>query len=144
MTAGDRQFCTFTLDELYLGVPAREVQEVLPSRDMTRVPLAPPGVRGLINLRGEIVPAIDLRHGLRLRAGEGRPMNVVVRTPDGPVSLLVDEIGDVLKVAEEAFEPPPEPVAAATRGLIRGVFKLRDRLLVILDIDKIVAPEALR
>jgi purine-binding chemotaxis protein CheW len=65
-------------------------------------------------------------------------MNMVVRTEDGPVSLLVDEIGDVLEVTADSFEPPPENVDAAARDLILGVYKLKERLLLVLDTTKTV------
>src|SRR5438445_1840154 len=95
-----RQFCTFFLDELFFGVEVKKVQEVLRYQVMTRVPLAPPVVRGLINLRGQIVTAMDLRIRLQLSElpADQLPMNVVVRDGDGATSLLVDRIGDVLEV----------------------------------------------
>ena len=90
-----------------------KVQEVIRYQEMTRVPLAPPVVKGLINLRGQIVTAVDLRRrlGLRERAATDLPMNVVIRTSDGAVSLLVDEIGDVVEVDDTTFERPPETVS---------------------------------
>src|SRR3954454_16474957 len=103
------QYCTFTVDGHYFGVDVLRVQEVIRAQPMTRVPLAPPVVRGLINLRGQIVTAIDLRRRLGMpdRAADRPPVNVVVRTDDGAVSLLVDEIGDVIAPPEAAFERPP-------------------------------------
>jgi purine-binding chemotaxis protein CheW len=138
--AGNQQFCTFLLDQFLLGVEVRQVQEVIRYQEMTRVPLAPPVVRGLINLRGQIVTAIDLRRRLELsdRPADRLPMNVVIRTADGPVSLLVDEIGDVVEVAADDFERPPETLHGAARGLIQGAYKLPDRLLLVLDIEKAV------
>src|SRR5262245_33457779 len=111
---------------------------------MTRVPLAPPVVRGLINLRGQIVTAIDLRRRLQLseRPAEQPPMNVVIRTDNEAVSLLVDEIGDVREVDEETFERPPETLKGVARELIRGAYKLKDRLLLVLDTEKAVCLEA--
>jgi purine-binding chemotaxis protein CheW len=134
----ERQFCTFHLGELFLGIEVVEVQEVIRGQLMTRVPLAPRAVRGLINLRGQIVTAIDLRErlGLPPLPEDRQAMNVVVRTDDGAVSLLVDEIGDVLDATDEHYEDPPETLAPAARGLIRGVYKLPDRLLLILDTDR--------
>jgi len=106
--------------------------------DITRVPLAPGVVSGLINLRGQIVTAIDLRLRLELEARPAnlRPMNVVVRSDDGAISLLVDEIGDVVEVEEDSFEPPPETLRGTIRTMITGVHKLNDRLLLVLDTDK--------
>jgi purine-binding chemotaxis protein CheW len=133
-----RQFCTFHLGDLYLGIEVLQVQEVIRAQVITRVPLAPRAVTGLINLRGQIVTAVDLRRRLGLpdRDEAASPMNVVVRTDDGAVSLLVDEIGDVLEVTADAFEPPPETMSPAARGLIRGVYKLQDRLLLLLDHER--------
>ena len=140
----DRQFCTFFVDGMYCGVEVLKVQEVIRYQDMTRVPLAPAVVRGLINLRGQIVTAIDLRERLGLKARpEGvLPMNVVVRTADGATSLLVDEIGDVVTVREEDFERPPETISGVTRELIEGVFKLKDRLLMIVDTERAIGVAA--
>ena len=145
--AGKKQFSTFVVDRLLFGVEVEKVQEVIRFQEMTRVPLAPPVVKGLINLRGQIVTAIDLRRrlGLRERATTDLPMNVVIRHDDAAVSLLVDEIGDVLEVEEEAFELPPGTLLGEARELIRGVYKLRGLLLIVLDTDKIlnlVAPAA--
>lgn len=139
----DRQFCTFFLDGLCFGVPVRDVQEVLRYQEMTPAPLASDVVSGLINLRGEIVTAINLRRRLEmgpLPDGE-QPMNVVVRAEGEVVSLLVDEIGDVLDVDPDAFEEPPETVEGVARELIHGVFKLEDRLLLVLDTKKAVAQD---
>lgn len=135
-----QQYCTFYLDGLFFGVEVMKVQEVLIYQKMTGVPLAQAVVRGLINLRGQIVTAIDLRRRLQLRErpdGE-LPMNVVLKGDDGAISLLVDEIGDVLEVEEQSFEPPPENLTGATRALIRGAYKLEDRLLLVLDTERTV------
>jgi purine-binding chemotaxis protein CheW len=132
------QFCTFYLDGLLFGVELKGVQEVIHSLEMTQVPLAPGVVSGLINLRGQIVTAVDLRRRLELKPApsEIHVMNVVVRSDDGAVSLLVDEIGDVVEVEENTFEPPPETLRGTIRSMILGVHKLNDRLMHVLDIEK--------
>jgi len=132
------QFCTFYLDGLLFGVELKKVQEVVRSLEMTQVPLAPAVVSGLINLRGQIVTAIDLRRQLELppRPAGATVVNVVVRSEDGAVSLLVDEIGDVVEVKEDTFEPPPETLRGAVRNVIRGVHKLNARLMHLLDTEK--------
>ena len=129
------QFCTFHLDGLSFGVEVEMVQEVIRYQAMTRVPLAPPTIRGLINLRGQIVTAVDMRRrlGLTDRPDDELPMNVVVRLEDGAVSLLVDEIGDVLELEEEHFESPPATLKGPARALVRAVYKLEEGLLLILD-----------
>ncbi len=132
------QFCTFYLDKLLFGVELKGVQEVIRSLEMTRLPLAPAVVRGLMNLRGQIVTAVDLRRRLNLAAAAPGAivMNVVVRSEDGAVSLLVDEIGDVVEVEESSFEAPPETLRGSVRTMILGVHKLNDRLMHVLDIEK--------
>ena len=139
--ADAHQYCTFTVDGHYFGLDVLKVQEIIRYQQMTHVPLAPPVVRGLINLRGQIVTAIDLRRRLELadRPADRLPVNVVVQTDDGAVSLLVDEIGDVLQVPEKLFERPPDTVKGTARELIRGAYKLPDRLLLILDTERTVS-----
>jgi purine-binding chemotaxis protein CheW len=133
-----KQFCTFFLDGMLFGIEVLKVQEVIRYQEMTIVPLAPKIIKGLINLRGQIVTAIDLRQRFKFseRFSHQPPMNVVVRTEDGAVSLLVDEIGDVLEVKEEKFEPVPETISEIIRDLTKGVYKLKDKLLLVLETEK--------
>ena len=133
-----RQFCTFFLDGLRFGVDVQKVQEVVPYQEMTRVPLAPSMVQGLLNLRGQIVTGIDLRRRLELaeRPTGSLPMNVVLRAEDSPVSFLVDEIGEVIEVAADAWERPPETLQGRVRELIQGVYPLQEELLLVLDTAK--------
>ncbi len=135
MTTHTRQFCTFYVDNLLLGIDVQQIQEVIRYQRMTRVPLAATAISGLINLRGQIVTAIDLRARLNLplRHPDAPPMNVVVRDGDNAVSLLVDRIGDVLEVSDDLFELPPSTVQANVKGLIVGAYKLPDRLMLVLD-----------
>lgn len=141
--ANTQQFCTFFLKDQFFGVPVEQVQEVIRYQEMTRVPLVPLVIRGLINLRGQIVMALDLRRrfGMEERPESQLPMNVVVRTSDGAVSFLVDEIGDVLEAGEETLERPPETLRGETRELVRGVYKLQERLMLVLDTEKAAASE---
>jgi purine-binding chemotaxis protein CheW len=135
-----RQLCTFALGDLWCGIDVLTVQEVLRYQRPTRTPLADPAVRGLINLRGQIVTAIDLRRRLGLpdAPADHRPMSLVVQTADGPVALLVDDIGDVLDADEDGFERPPETLVGPTRAVVRGVYKLPDRLLLSLDTNELL------
>lgn len=138
------RFATFTVDGMYLGIDIVRVREVLRPQRITPVALAAPEVAGLLNLRGEIVTAIDLRRRLGLpdrETDEPRP-NVVVSTDRGVVSLLVDQIGDVVTADERCFELPPETLRGARRTLIRGAYKLPDRLLLELDLDEVLAVAA--
>lgn len=134
----NRQFATFFMKDLFFGIEVQQVQEVLRAQEMTRVPLAPGVLRGLINLRGQIVAAIDMRQRLALapRSADKEPMNMIVRADDGAVSLLVDEIGDVIHVAAESYEPVPETMAPHIKQLVEGVYKLDGRLLLVLDTER--------
>lgn len=136
-----KQYATFTLNGLFLGVEVLKVQEVIRYQEMTRVPLAPTMIQGLINLRGQIVTAIDLRRRFEFADREPGclPMNVVVRGEDGPVSLLVDEIGDVVEVEDNTFERPPDTLRGITRDLVTGVYKFNERLLLILDTERAIS-----
>lgn len=133
------QICTFTVDDLLLGVEVTQVQEVIRSQTMTRVPLASRVIHGLINLRGQIVSAVDLRTrmGLPPRPGEEPPMHVVIRGMEGSVSLLVDQIGDVIEVAEGAFESPPMTLQASLREVVDAVCKLPGNLLLLIDPERV-------
>jgi purine-binding chemotaxis protein CheW len=135
-----RQFCAFFLDHFLFGVEVSEVQEVVSNQMMTRVPLAPPVIGGVINLRGQLVTAIDVRCLLDMPPlPEGHlPMNVVLHTSDGLVSLLVDDIDNVIEVDESTFEEPPGTVHGRARELIRGVYKLEDRLLLVLSTEAVL------
>ncbi len=133
-----RRLCTFYLDDMLFGIDVDAVQEVLRFQAMTPVPLAPPVVAGLINLRGQIVTALDMRKRLELpeRPAGLLPANVVLRSSAVGASLLVDAIGEVVEVDDEAFEPPPETAKGAARELILGAYKLPSHLLLLLDLRK--------
>lgn len=136
------QYCTFTLDSMMLGVNVESVQEAIRFQPMTAVPLAPPVVRGLLNLRGQIVTAIDMRTRFGLGAlAEGlQPMNVVIRSADGVVSLLVDQIGDVIDADDDRFESVPDTLTGVGRELISGAYKLDTGLLLVLDAERAIGP----
>lgn len=130
-----RQICTFRIDGMSLGLDVEYVQEVLRHQEMTEVPLAPPAVKGLINLRGQIVTALDLRRRFELppdTSGEP-PMNVIMQSGGSLVSLLVDSIGDVESVNDEWYEPVPETLDPSTKSMVRYVCKLQSKLLLILE-----------
>ncbi len=133
-----RQLCTFFLQELYFGIEVDKVQEVIRYQEMTPIPLSSPQIAGLINLRGQIVTAVDLRPrlGLEARKSGDLPMNVVIRREDGPISFLVDQIGDVVDVEEQRFESIPDTLEGEWREFVRGVYLLEERLLLLLDSDK--------
>lgn len=130
------QICSFHLGSLYMGINVLEVQEVIRYQEMTPIPLSADTIAGLINLRGQIVTAFEMRRWLGLPDRDGNPMNVVIRIEDATWSLLVDEIGDVIEVDASTFEPPPETLPLTLRELLLGVHKLERHLLLLLDIKK--------
>ncbi len=132
------RFCTFHVGGLLLGVEVQMVQEVLGEEPMTRVPLADPWVSGLLNLRGQIVTAIDARRrlGLPPRTPGDRTANIVLRTPDGSVSLVVDREGDVVDLAMNEIEPLPENVSPAIRAVVTGTCRVEESLLLMLDVER--------
>ncbi len=135
-----RQYSTFRISDLLLGIEVVKVQEVIRYQEMTVVPLAPGAIEGLINLRGQIVIAIDTRRSLGLpRAPVGAlPMNIVIQSEDGVVSLLVDEIGDVIDVPLSAYAPVPDNMPREQKELIECVYDLNEGLMLVLDTARVL------
>ncbi len=135
-----QQFATFFLGERMYGVEVSNVQEIVKSMPMTRIPLSPSFVRGLINLRGQIATAIDLRELFGLSGAlEGAvQMNVVCLLEGSLVSLLVDQIGDVVEVDGKLFEPTPDTVSEKVRKFLSGVYKMKGPLLSVLNVNEVV------
>jgi purine-binding chemotaxis protein CheW len=138
----DSQYCTFWVAGLFFGVSVAAVQEVLRYQELTAVPTGPEAVHGLINLRGQIVTALDLRCRLGLPPREEGvlPMNVIVRSRGEVVSLLVDDIGDVITVDTRTggltLEAAPANVPSVVRDVVTGVLALPDSILLVLDADR--------
>jgi len=135
------QYCTFRIADMLFGVDVLKVQEIIQFQEMTEVPLSPDVVRGLVNLRGQIVTALDLHERLDLEARDvedHKPINIVLCTEGGAVSLLVDAIGDVLTIEDELEESPPPTLNDRTRELLVKVCKLEDELLLVLDAERTV------
>lgn len=135
------QFATFWLGTGLYGIEVERVREVLRQQDITAVPLAPPTVAGLINLRGQVVTTIDLRERLQLESAteDTQQMLVVVLVAGESIALLVDRIGGVVDVNDEQFEPPPDTLHGVVRELVLGAYKLDGQLLLGLDVDAAVA-----
>ena len=132
-----RLFCTFYVGDLFLGIEVERIQEVLRDSVVTAVPRAPSAIRGLINLRGQIVTAVDLRtrFGLPSLDSEESATILVLDGADELLSLVVDRVGDVVEVEDDHFEEPPDTLKSDSRRLIRGAYKLEHYLLLVLDVD---------
>ena len=134
------QMCTFWVDGLYFGLQVEHVQEVLRYQQLTVVPCAPDAVHGLINLRGQIVTALDLRCrlGLPPRPEGELPMNVIVRSRGEVVSLLVDDIGDVIDTTEVSLQPTPANLPPPVQDVVGGVLPLPGSILLVVDAERAV------
>lgn len=134
---------TFFLSREEYGVDVRLVQEIIRISDITPVPRAPESIKGVINLRGRIIPVVDLKKKLGLGdADTGRRGRiVVVKLRERLVGLLVDAASQVLKVPVSSIDPAPDAVVEIDADFIRGVAKLPDRLIILMDLQKILAVE---
>ncbi len=137
---GAEQLVTFRIDDQTFGIPALSVRDVLRRQSLTRVPLAAPEIAGAINLRGHIVTAINVRVRLGAAPAEmdAPQMCVVVENRGEAFCLLVDSVGDVIGVSEEQVQPNPASLPAAWAELSRGVYRLNDGLLLILNVDQLL------
>lgn len=135
-----QQFSTFRVNDLWLGIEVTTVQEVIRYQEMTVIPLAPSVIEGLINLRGQIIIAIDTRRSLGLppKAPGTRLMNVVIHAGDTTVSLLVDDVGDVIDAPLETYSAVPDNMPPQQRELISGVYDLREGLMLVLDTTRLL------
>lgn len=133
------QLATFFVAGEMFGVHVRDVQEVLVAQAITPVPLAPPYVFGLTNLRGQILPTFDLRtrFGMEPRETGRDSSNLVVKSPEGPVSLVVDDIGDVIEIPSGSGLDVPETVMPNQRQFVKQVVLLEGRLLLRLDLARV-------
>lgn len=129
------QLVTFHAGDYSFGIDVLQVQEVLKRQAMTPVPSAPPEVCGLINLRGHIVTAVGMRQRLNLEslADQSDHMNVIVSLRDGPASILVDAVGDVLTVDPAHYKQRPSALPSPLKEMVTGVYQLADNLLLHLD-----------
>ncbi len=144
----EQQICTFFLKGVYFGIDVQHVQEVIRPQAMTRVPLASPEICGLINLRGQIITVIDLQRRLEMSepqtrtttklADEPQGFNIIVCADDEVVSLLVDDVGDVLEFPHDKFQPPPATLKGRMRQMLAGAYPLPNGFLLILDTEKIL------
>jgi len=140
------QLVVFNVAKEHYGVSIGSVQEIVRVPDVTEVPDAPIFLEGVINLRGRIVPVVDLRKRLRLQGIEKTKSTRVLITESGGnlVGLLVDSVSEVLRIQPESIEAPPEMISAIGVEYITGVAKVEDRLIILLDLKKILSVEDMR
>jgi purine-binding chemotaxis protein CheW len=141
VASGESQdFVTMTIADQLFGIPVLTVQDVLGSQRITRIPLAPPEVAGALNLRGRIVTAMDVRRRLDLPAREAgkNGMSVVVDHNGELYSLIVDSVGEVLSLPNDAFERNPATLDPKWREVSAGIYRLDGKLLVVLEVSRLL------
>lgn len=134
------EFVTFTIADQLFGIPVLEIQDVLSSYHITRIPLAPPEITGSLNLRGRVVTAIDvrLRLGLEARSKGKESMSIVTENSGELYSLMVDAVGEVLALSQSLYERNPPTLNAKFRSFSDGIYRLDDRLLVVLNVNRLL------
>jgi purine-binding chemotaxis protein CheW len=137
------QLVTFSIGEEEFGVDILKVQEIIRMMEITKVPRAPDFVEGVINLRGKVIPIIDLRKrfGLVSKGHDKDTRIIVIEISNMIVGFVVDSVSEVLRIPSSTVEPPPPVVSGSQSEYISGVGKLEDRLLILLDLDKLLSHE---
>jgi purine-binding chemotaxis protein CheW len=140
-TGETTDYVTVLLGDELFGLPIDRVHDVFIATNLTDVPLAPPEIKGLLNLRGRVVTALCLRRRLGLpdRTGDGRNMAVGLEHGGEAYGLLVDQVGEVMKLSVDTYEPNPVHLDTRWRAVSRGVHRLDGRLLIILDVEAVLA-----
>jgi len=144
--AGEVKVIVFQLKDEEYGVEVSQVKSIEKLEHITRVPRTPKFVKGVINLRGVVTPIIDLRTRFGLEEGEYTESTriIIVAVGELEVGLIVDAANDVIDIPVNAVEPPPEVVGGVEAAYLRGVAKLENRLLVMLNLDKVLSTEELK
>lgn len=139
-----RELLTIVIGDQIFGIPILQVQDVLGAQKVTRVPLAPKAVAGSLNLRGRIVTAIDMRACLGMEecgqgcSAERKGMSVVVENQGELFSLMIDSVGDVMNLPYSAYEKNPSTLNPQWRAISQGIYRLKDRLLVVIDVPRLL------
>lgn len=136
-----RDYLTIMIGEQIFGIPILQVQDVLGPQKVTRIPLAPPAVAGSLNLRGRIVTAVDVRTCLGMPPrpqNNVNEMSVVVENAGELYSLMIDKVGDVMSLADKDYENNPSTLDPQWRGVSQGIYRLKNRLLVVLDVPRLL------
>ncbi len=135
------QLLTFYLDRQIFGIPVSFIKDIFKSAKITQVPLTPPEIAGVVNLRGHIVTAIDLRHKLCIPHVEGEKkanMNIAVEVGEEMYSFIVDSVSEVMTFAKKDFEENPSTLDDRLKDLSLGIYKLEGKLLIVLDVNKVI------
>lgn len=140
---GSMQLVSFCLGQEEYGVEITKVQEIILMGEITRVPQTPHFIKGLINLRSTVIPIVDLRSrfGMEVKELTDETRIMVVNVSGKTIGIIVDAVSEVLRITSDQIAPPPPTVAGLGREYLTGLVKLDSRLLILLDIDKILGDE---
>ncbi len=142
-TEGTQQLVSFRLAQEEYGIEITKVQEIILMGEITRVPQTPRFIKGLINLRSTVIPIVDLRtrFGLPDQEAGDETRIMVVNVVGKTLGIIVDAVSEVLRISPEQISPPPPTVAGLGKEYLTGLIKLKNRLLILLDIDRILGEE---
>lgn len=141
-TMEELQLVVFRLADEDFAVEVGQVQEIMEMQDITRLPRAPHFMKGVLNLRGKILPVLDLRERLGLAAKPGDAQRIVItRLEEQMVGMIVDSVTEVLRIPESTIEPPPQMIAEVSGAYLRGIGRREDRLLILIDLNKVLSAE---
>ena len=137
------QLVTFAISDEEFGIDILRVQEIIRMMEITKVPNSPPSVEGVLNLRGKVIPVIDLRRrfGMPHRDHDRQTRIIVVEISEKVIGFVVDGVSEVLRIASSTVEPPPSVVGGVESEYIKGIGKLENRLLILLDLDTLLSNE---
>ncbi|MFP4015924.1 MAG: chemotaxis protein CheW [Halanaerobiales bacterium] len=143
----EKQFIVFSLGEEKFGVDVKQIKQIIPMDESTHIPNAPSFVKGVINLRGEIIPIVDLKQKLTVVADtivskEGKI--IIVELDSNSIGMQVDSVSEMMRIYEDEIADPPRIVKGINRNYLKGVAKLDDKLLILLDLDKILSEEEMK
>lgn len=140
---GTMQLVSFRLAQEEYGIEITKVQEIILLGEITRVPQTPEYIKGLINLRSSVIPIVDLRlrFGLAQEAASDETRIMVVNVAGKTIGIIVDAVSEVLRISHDQIAPPPPAVAGLGREYLTGLVRLNNRLLILLDIDKILSQD---
>jgi purine-binding chemotaxis protein CheW len=140
------QLVVFRLGKEEYGVEITQVREIIKMKEITRIPNAPEFVEGVINLRGQITTVTDLRKRLGVNGYKDNEQTriIIVELEDSTIGMIVDSVSEVLRLSKKDIDSTPEIAASFETKYVRGVGKLKDRLLILLDLNKILKPRELR
>lgn len=143
----EKQFIVFTIDDEKFGVDVKQIKQIIPISETTHIPNAPSFVEGVINLRGDIIPIIDLKSKLSLQVkgiNEKEGKIIIVELDNNNIGMKVDSVSEMIRIYEDEIAEPPKIVKGINRNYLKGLGKLNDKLLLLLDLNRILTDDEIK